>query len=426
MQRALAIVDGEHYADVVREALSELPYTFVAAHLVGGTEKLRGDEDYGVPLVDDLEQALSDHRPDLVLDLSDDPVLDPVRRLRLAARALVFGVPYVGSDFRFDPPVFEPFELPSLAVVGTGKRVGKTAVTGFVARRASVDRQVVVVAMGRGGPAEPEVVIERPTPETLLALSRSGRHAASDHLETAFAVGVPTVGCRRCGGGLAGAVAISNVGDGARAAVALDPDPDLVIFDGSGAALPPIETDARLLVAGAHQPAAVLGGYLTPYRALLADLVLLTMAEGASGWHNARELLRDLVRPGVAVVPVVLRPTPSESVAGELIAFFGTSEAAIPAIRAHLTERHGATVAHVSDALADRGRLRAELEGIDVDTFVVELKAAAVDMVAEEAKRRGIRLVVAWNDVVEVETGTLDPALDRLLERAQRGQVVVR
>ena len=40
--RALAIVDGEHYASVVRDALEELPYEFVAAVLVGGQEKLRG------------------------------------------------------------------------------------------------------------------------------------------------------------------------------------------------------------------------------------------------------------------------------------------------------------------------------------------------------------------------------------------------
>jgi cyclic 2,3-diphosphoglycerate synthetase len=36
------VIDGEHYAPVVRDALAELPYEFVAALLVGGTEKLRG------------------------------------------------------------------------------------------------------------------------------------------------------------------------------------------------------------------------------------------------------------------------------------------------------------------------------------------------------------------------------------------------
>ena len=90
--------------------------------------------------------------------------------------------------------------------------------------------------MGRGGPPEPEVAKVAPDIDALLELSRAGRHAASDYLETAALAGVETVGCRRCGGGLAGAVSISNVQQGAKVAVELDPE--LVLFDGSGAAHP--------------------------------------------------------------------------------------------------------------------------------------------------------------------------------------------
>ena len=57
--RAVAIVDGEHYVAVVRHALAELPYEFAAAVLIGGQEKLRGGEDYGVPLVADVESAIA-------------------------------------------------------------------------------------------------------------------------------------------------------------------------------------------------------------------------------------------------------------------------------------------------------------------------------------------------------------------------------
>ena len=118
--RALAIVDGEHYAPVVRDALAELPYEFVAAVLIGGDEKLRGGEEYGVPLVADVESAIADHAPEVVVDLSDEPVLGPVERFALASRVLALGLPYVGADFRLDPPSREPFELPSIAIVGTG------------------------------------------------------------------------------------------------------------------------------------------------------------------------------------------------------------------------------------------------------------------------------------------------------------------
>ena len=284
--KAVAIVDGEHYVAVVRHALAELPYDFVAAVLIGGQEKLRGGEDYAIPLVADVESAIAQHAPDVVVDLSDEPVLGPPERLALASRVLALGVPYVGADFRFDPPERVAVSTPSIAVVGTGKRVGKTAVTGHVARLLAADRDVVVVAMGRGGPPDPEVVTVPPTVESLVELSRSGRHAASDHLETAALVGVATVGCRRCGGGLAGAVATSNVAEGARIAAGLDPD--VVLFDGSGAALPPIAADRTVVVVGSHQDPRVAAGYLNAYRLLLADLVVVTMAESGSGWNELR------------------------------------------------------------------------------------------------------------------------------------------
>ena len=55
--RAIAVIDGEHYPPVVRDALAALPYDFVGALLVGGTEKLRGGEGYGVPLVSSLDES---------------------------------------------------------------------------------------------------------------------------------------------------------------------------------------------------------------------------------------------------------------------------------------------------------------------------------------------------------------------------------
>src|SRR3954451_3237470 len=237
MTRAVVVIDGEHYAPVVRDAIACLPYDVVGAWLAGGTEKLRGDADYGVPLLDALEDAFAD--VDVVVDMSDEPVLGPRERFLLASRALAAGVRYEGADFRFDPPQYAPFPLPSLAVIGTGKRVGKTAVTGHVARLLARDREVVVVAMGRGGPATPVVAEVRPTLDSLLALSRGGEHAASDYLETAALSGVVTIGCRRAGGGLAGAVTASNVLEGAP--LGPERDPDLFFFDASGPAIPPVQ-----------------------------------------------------------------------------------------------------------------------------------------------------------------------------------------
>jgi cyclic 2,3-diphosphoglycerate synthetase len=416
------VIDGEHYAPVVRDALAELPYDVVGAFLAGGTEKLRGGDDYGVLLVDDLEAGLAELEPELVVDLSDEPVLGPVERFRLASRVLAAGLPYVGPDFELRPPELAPFPLPSLGIVGTGKRIGKTAVAGYAARLLARDRDVVVVAMGRGGPAQPEVAEARPTLERLLELSREGRHAASDYLEDAALAGVVTIGCRRCGGGLAGAVGSSNVAAGAELAVARAPD--LVLFEGSGAALPPIETSRRLLVAGAHQPPDILTGYLNAYRILVSDLVVLTMAEEGSAWREARTAIAGLTE--APVVPVVLRPRPVEPVAGRRIAFFSTApEQALPRLSVHLAEAHGAEVVHASGSLARRDALIEELEGLDADAFVVEIKAAAIDVVAEAAAARGIPVVFADNEVLPLPgEGDLDAELEALARAAAADRVL--
>jgi cyclic 2,3-diphosphoglycerate synthetase len=409
MSRVVVLVDGEHYPPVVRDALGELPHDVVAAVLVGGTEKLRGLPDYGVPLAASLEAAVAEHEPELIVDLSDDPVLGPPERLALASRALALGLPYEGADFRFDPPALAPMGLPSIAVIGTGKRVGKTAVTCSLVRTLSQERSVAVVAMGRGGPPEPELVDAPPSVDDLLSRSREGRHAASDHLEIAAVTGVPTIGCRRAGGGLAGAVSVSNVPAGAASAATLRPD--LVVFDGSGAAVPPVAAGARLLVVGAGQDPQVATGYLNAYRHHLADLVVLTAAGDALVRERLRALSRALVRDGVPVVATVLRPRPLAPVAGRRVAFFGAAPtAAHDAIAAHLGDAHDAEVVFVSGALADRAALRDELSRVRADVFLVELKAAAIDVVAEEALARGTELVLVANDPVPLPG---EPALER-------------
>ncbi|MDQ2983729.1 MAG: 2,3-diphosphoglycerate synthetase [Actinomycetota bacterium] len=413
--RALALVDGEHYAPVVRDAIAGLPHDILAAHLIGGTEKLRGGEDYGVPVVDDLEAAITEHSPDLVVDLSDEPVLGPRQRFRVASRVLAHGIPYEGADFRLEPAPLGPFPLASLSVIGTGKRVGKTAVTGYVARFLARERDVVVVAMGRGGPEEPECVEVRPTVESLLELSRAGRHAASDYLETAALSGVVTIGCRRCAGGLAGATAADNVAAGAE--LALERSPDLVVFDGSGAAIPPVATTARLLVVNADCDPELATGYLNAYRILISDLVVLTMAVESGGHDELAKAIRE-VKPNLTVIAAELRPRPLEPVEGRRVAYFTTApEEAHGRLATHLRDDHGAEVVHVSGNLARRDALAAELAGIDADVYLVEIKAAAIDVVAEAGAKRGVSVVFADNEVVPLPgQPDLEAALRALLE----------
>jgi len=353
--RAIAIVDGEHYPDVVRDALEELPYEFVAVRFVGGTEKLRGVPDYGVAIVDGVPDV------DIAIDLTDE------RRWDVIADVLAAGISVVGADFRFDPPPLHGFELPSISVIGTGKRVGKTAVTAHIARLLARHRDVVCVAMGRGGPAEPELVTMPPTIDELVARSRAGQHAASDYLELAVLTGVPTIGCRRAGGGIAGAPFVSNVVEGARLAASLEPD--IVIFDGSGAAIPPIASTVRILIGR------------EPFRERISDIVLDDLE---------------------------LRLEPTEPLDGRVAVF-----TAGPASTDHLD----AEVVHVSHNLARRDLLHEELERVDADTYLVELKAAAIDVVVEHALANSRRVVFAGNEVV---SEGLDEAVLALLPQGVR------
>jgi cyclic 2,3-diphosphoglycerate synthetase len=422
MKRAVAVIDGEHYAPVVRDALAELPYDFVAALFVGGSEKILGGEDYGLPLVDGLEEAVAAYEPEIVIDLSDEPVLGPRERMLLASRALALGVPYLGPDFGFDPPVFESFARPSLSIVGTGKRVGKTAVAGYAARLLAEDRDVVVVAMGRGGPAEPELAELQPTVDDLLALSRGGRHAASDYLEDAALAGVTTIGCRRCGGGLAGMPAFSNVGEGAR--LAAERSPDLVIFEGSGSAIPPVATGRRLLVAGAHQEPDLLTGYLNAYRILVSDLVVLTMCEEGTPHAELRGRIQEL--KDIPVVAAVLRPRPLAEVAGRRVAYFTTANpVAHELLAGHLRSAYEANVAFVSGNLASRDALRRDLDMLpEVDAYLIEIKAAAIDVVAEAAVERGVETIFVDNEVLPLPgQPDLDAELRVLAEAASRAPV---
>ena len=384
MRPALALVDGEHYPAVVRAAIEQAAAAgpVVAALLLGGVEKLDGLPDYGVPLeqVDgDPGQALVDaarrHGAGRVLDLSDEPVLDERTRFRLIARALAAGLEYAGADFEFRPPPRHPAGVPALAIVGTAKRIGKTAVSGHAARLLAADR---------------------------LARSRAGAHAASDYLEDAALAGVATVGARRCGSGLAGTPYLSNVVEAVAAARALDPD--LVLLEGSGAALPPVAADRTVLVTSAARPAESLVTGMGPYRILVSDMLVVTMCEPPLASPQDVEDVRAAVasvRPDLPVVTTVFRPAPAEPVAGDRVALFTTAPAAVhPALRAALEEEHGAEVVAVCGALSDRAALRADLERPEIaaaGTYLTEIKAAAIDVVAEAAEARGARVVFCDN-----------------------------
>jgi cyclic 2,3-diphosphoglycerate synthetase len=176
-----------------------------------------------------------------------------------------------------------------------------------------------------------------------------------------------------------------------------------------------------VLVVSAHQEPDLVGGYLNPYRILVSDLVVLTMAEEGSAYERVERVINE-VKPGLPVVPAVLRPRPVSSIEGRSVAFFTTAPAtAHDRLAEHLHDAHGAASVSISGNLADRSRLRSDVEAADADVYLVELKAAAIDVVAEAAAERGVEIVLADNEVVgEGLDRELRGLADAVLEPALR------
>lgn len=416
--RALFLIDGEHYPPVVLDAMQSVRDSLgaegVAAAFLGGTEKLKEGTDYGVPLVTGedpasaVQKALSEYTVDVVVDLSDEPVVGYRERMRIASLVLAAGARYLGSDFELRPPELHAVSTkPALAVVGTGKRVGKTAVAGYLARllaRKGFDPGVV--SMGRGGPPRPEVIeghkLEVGSEYLLEALER-GSHAASDYYETAALSRVTTVGCRRCGGGLAGEPFVSNVLEGARIANSLETS--VTLFDGSGAAIPPVEVERRVLVAGAHQDPEYITGFLGAYRLYVSDLLLLTMSEEPmAGEEKVAGIVEDVreLKPELAVIPVIFRPRPVGEIEGLRVGYVSTAPPAVQdKLARHLEEHYGCEVVATSGNLSDRKRLAEDLDTMaEAEAYLTEIKAAAVDVVTRRGAEEGKPIFYCDNDPV--------------------------
>jgi cyclic 2,3-diphosphoglycerate synthase len=390
----IALIDGEHHPSAVRDALAGLELAGVV--FCGGEEKLGAgslEEHYGMRIETEPEAALRRLAPgaDAVVDLADEPVVPASRKLQLAALALSLGLAYETPGGRFEPPRYHPvdFDGPKLAVIATGKRTGKTAVAGHWAallREEVVD--AVIVCMGRGGPAEPRLADAAPSLDELLAIADGGAHAASDYLEDAVIAGVRTVGCRRIGGGFAGEPFESNVPEGAALAASLAPG--AIVFEGSGACIPPVEADRTVCILGAGSPEP-----FAEYRLARADLVLA--AEGAPD-------------PPAGALPFSLRPEPVEEIPADArVAVFTTGATAVDGIPDPVL---------VSTNLARRTALagdleRAAAEGCDI--YLSELKAAAIDTVAVRARAEGVRVVFIRNRPLGI-----DDALVKLYRDAAR------
>jgi len=449
LRKMICLVDGEHYLPVTKSALDVLDSLehneVVAVVFIGGTEKLReaseegisekmerpvhfGDDYHKIPY-NIIEAMIEKYDADVVMDLSDEPIVDYSKRFNIASIVLQKGIAYEGPDFKFYPLTeHDVLKKPSLKILGTGKRIGKTAVSAYAARLIHKrEYNPCIVAMGRGGPEKPEIVRGdqiKITAEYLMEQSDKGIHAASDHWEDALMSRILTIGCRRCGGGMAGDVFITNTKNGAE--LANEVEADFVIMEGSGAAIPPIKTNKHIVLVGANQPLINIEKFFGPFRIQLGDLVILTMCEepmaSKEKVNSIIEFIND-INPQAEVIPTVFRPKPLEDISNKNILFATTAPDSIKDVLVnHLEENYGCKVVGTTPHLSNRPLLQKDIEKYidDVEVMLTELKAAAVDVATKDALEAGLEVVYCDNipHVIEGDYGNLPEAIIKVVDDA--------
>ena len=335
--RALAIIDGEHYAPVVQDALATLPYDFGGAWLVGGTEKLRGDD----------ESPVRRPRAGTGRSRARSSSTSPTSRCS-AARALsrraAHGVPYVGPDFRFDPPSCSRSTCHRSSACG--KRVGARlpATLRLFARPMWSSSRWAVGRLARGR-------IRGPTATSACSSFRDGRHAASDYLEDAVFGGVDAIGCRRvaAAGWPAECRRLQRCGRSAPSSRARARPRHLLrqrrslSADCHRAADPRRQLEHRARAPGRlpeHLPRARLRS---------------RRADGAPNWARHESPRGDRGGTTTTVIATEMLPRPVEPIEGGVAVFTTAGQETHERLKRLLADEHGAEIVHVSGNLAERG-----------------------------------------------------------------------
>ena len=429
-KKVLCLVDGEHYPPVTRWALQELADVGAevkAILFLGGTEKVKNakkqleDEKanykiYVSPhitkIYTHIEEIIRKDQFDTVVDLSDEPVVDYMKRFRLASRIMKNNLDYLGADFYFKAPVSTSLlQKPSIAIIGTGKRIGKTAIGVSIARILKKNKIMpVVVCMGRGGPEKPDLIDTDKmnlSAETLMEVVKKGGHAASDYWEDAFLAGVPTIGCRRCGGGMAGNPFVSNVHQGV--SIANKMKQKLVIMEGSGSTFPPVQTDKRIVLIGANQPLSKILHYLGQYRIMISDFAIVTMCEEPMADKKKLEKIKKGIKkinPEIKMILTKLRPEPLQDISHKKVFFTTTaSEVIRDKIINYLEQEYSCEIVGYSSHLSNRKKLKKDLEkGLEkADVLLSEIKAASIDVASTMAAKKKVEVIYLHNKPVYVD-----------------------
>ena len=345
-----------------------------------------------MPLYGSLEEGLAQAGAEVVVDLSDEPVVTARDRMRAREpRRSRPGCRTSAPTSASTRCAFAPFELPALAVIGSGKRVGKTAVAGHLARLLAETRDVVVVAMGRGGPPEPGrrrgAAGRRGAPRArargLARCLRLPRGRGARPRDDGRLPALRRRARRR-------AVRLERRGGRTRRRRARPGDRDLRGQRRRAPAGRVARAHARRGRRAGSRARRRLPRRLPDPRSPTSSCSRAARSRCVSPEQVARlrEAIAD-VRPGHPRRRHRLPPAPGRAGRGPARrALHDRAEEVHDALRETLERDHGADVTLVSGNLAGATRCAPTSSAPgDADAFLVEIKAAAIDVVAEEAAR---------------------------------------
>jgi len=444
-ERTMLLLEGSTYLHTNNSAITyamEEIGNVTGAVILGSIEKIGEPEELkklSIPVIYDsalnsierIQKGLAEFQPEKVYDLAGAPTVLTSTRNEFASVITASGATYEGLDFTFtgdrNVPLLRDFilhrtDITTLGFLGTGKRVGKTSVINTMAKLMDKYRPVFIT-MGRGGPVTPVLISPegyRLTHEHILELSKKSGHICSDNWQTALSTGFPVIGCFRVGEAYrTGVAAFSNVWEGTKMAEKLAPE--LLIYQGSGIARPPVRLNGEIVIIGADQDPETFGK-IERYSIIKGDMIVITKCDTGNK-EKLRKFL-DLLVSTHLIIETVFKPRPlipeHSSLKGKKVIFFTTAPpCAIESQKKYLEEHYECQIVNHSNNLANKKLLSEDMKKFkdNFDTVLTEFKAAAI-MVMEEMLQRGKEVIICENELIAAKNQDLKSALNEVIGMA--------
>lgn len=184
---------------------------------------------------------------------------------------------------------------------------------------------------------------------------------------------------------------------------------NFVIFEGSGAAIPPIKTNKNIVLIGANQPLNNIKDYFGPYRIGFGDLIIITMCEEPMANKDKIDYIENFIKkvnPNAKVISTVFRPKPLGDIKNKNVLFATTAPESIKdKLVQYLEMNYDCKVVGTTSHLSNRPLLKKDIEKYmdKADVMLSELKAAAVDVATKDSLEAGLEVVYCDNIPIAID-----------------------